>query len=800
MSLRTPFMEISRQNPRAGKRFPQLIKSWEQRDNHFFLHCPDTVLDIGVYDNDIIRFRYSPEGYFEHDFSYAVQTPGDMPAPKAPFHLTEVGDEYHLITQTLLVKISKTLHIRIYDKDGVLINEDERGFHWERNADVGGNIIYCSKRIQPQECFFGLGDKPNRLNMRGLRFETWGSDTYGFETTTDPLYKNIPFFLGLHQGKGYGIFFDNSFRTRFDFGYERSDISTFWAKGGEMNYYFIYGPELLSVVEKFTLITGKPELPPMWALGYHQSKWSYYPEKNVKKLAESIREHKIPCDVIHLDIEYMDEFKCFSWDSDRFPDPKRLTVELEADGFKTVAILDPGIKIEKQYEAYEQGLAHHYFCRRADGPLMKGDVWPGPCHFPDFTHPRVREWWAGLVEEFMESGIDGIWNDMNEPAVFEIGTFPLDTRHEYDGHPCSHRKAHNIYGMQMARASFQGMKKAMYPKRPFALTRSGYAGLQRYAAVWTGDNLATWEHLWMANIQCQRLSVSGVSFCGSDIGGFIGDSNGELLTRWMQLGIFHPFFRNHSSGDYADQEPWAFGEPYTSAIRTAIEFRYRLLPYIYSVFWRHTVSGTPILRPLSFIDQEDSETFYRMDEFGFGPHLLACPILESKSRERLLYLPKGSWFNYWTDERVEGGKEFLVKVSLDQIPLFVKSGAIIPLYEVQQYVGEKQFEELDLHVYHHQGTQSSELYEDAGEYYGYDQGNYQHRVFTLEVEQGHINIHQRTDGRYNSDHKQFMFHFHGFPVIPDQVFIDGQPLTKPIRRTDSTFYFAVAKDFEKIHW
>ena len=345
-----------------------------------------------------------------------------------------------------------------------------------------------------------------------------------------------------------------------------------------MNYYFIFGPELSSVVEKYSLITGTPELPPLWALGYHQSKWSYYPEKKVKELAKEFRKRKIPCDAIHLDIEYMEEFKCFTWDESRFPDPRRLVAELEADGFKTVPILDPGIKIERGYQVYEEGVGKGYFCRRGDGPMMKGSVWPGPCHFPDFTDSKVRDWWAEMVGEFMKTGVHGIWNDMNEPAVFEIGTFPTDTRHDYDGHPCSHRKAHNVYGMQMARASFIGMKKAIFPRRPFALTRSGYAGLQRFAAVWTGDNLATWEHLWMANIQCQRLSISGVSFCGSDVGGFIGDSNGELHTRWMQLGVFHPFFRTHSSGDYIDQEPWSWGEPYTSAIRKAIELDINCCP------------------------------------------------------------------------------------------------------------------------------------------------------------------------------------------------------------------------------
>ena len=669
------------------------------------------------------------------------------------------------------------------------------------NHESGGNIVYCSKRIQEKENFFGLGDKPQRLNLRGLRFENWGSDVYGFEKTTDPLYKNIPFYYGLHHNRAYGIFFDNSFRTRFDFGFERSDICTFWSRGGEMNYYFIYGPELIEVAEGYAQITGRPELPPMWALGYQQSKWSYYPEQVVKDLGAELRQREIPCDVIHLDIEYMDGFRCFTWDKTRFPDPRRLITEMETDGFKTVVILDPGIKIDRNFDVFQSGIDKKVYCRRADGPYMEASVWPGPCYFPDFTHPRTREWWIDLFEEFMKSGVHGIWNDMNEPAVSEIGTFPMDTRHNYDGHYCSHAKAHNVYGMQMARASYHGVKKNIFPRRPFLISRSGYSGLQRYAAVWTGDNLATWEHLWIANIQCQRLSVSGISFCGSDIGGFIGQSNGELFTRWMQMAVFHPFFRTHSSGDHGDQEPWSFGEPYTAAIKEAIELRYKLLPYIYTAFWRHVESGTPVLRPLTFLDQTDSETFYRMEEFGVGANLVVCPVHEAAIAGRKLYLPKGNWYNYWNDELVEGGEEFWVDVSLNKFPLFVKEGATIPHYPVMQYVGEKKIEVLDLHIYYGKGPYTSELYEDAGEYYDYKQGNFTLRTFSIDSSSSSdFNVHQRSKGRYNSEYTEYRLIFHGLPFSPAGMILDGETTMFEVDHdADSkTFEIVVDKDFEEL--
>ncbi|MEM7659386.1 MAG: glycoside hydrolase family 31 protein [Bacteroidota bacterium] len=791
-------MESPHRHPRGGKRSPQIVKSWQIEESRVYLRCPETILEVTVYDDRMIRFRFSPDGFFEDDFSYATILEADSEEEAVSFEFLELADEFRLSTAELLIHISKTLHIKIFDQQGQLINEDERGFHWEPFQERGGNIVYCNKKIQKQESFFGLGDKSSRLNLRGMRYETWGSDAHGFEQTRDPLYKNIPFFLGLHSGIGYGIFFDNSFRTRFDFGHDRGDVCTFWSIGGDMNYYFFYGPELTKVVESYAKLTGVPELPPKWSLGYHQSKWSYFPEKEVKAIAQEMREHQIPCDAIHLDIDYMNGYRCFTWDESRFSDPKRFVSEMEIDGFKTVTILDPGIKIDREYEVYQTGIEGGHFCRRADGPLLRGEVWPGVCHFPDFTNPAAREWWADLIAEFSQSGVHGIWNDMNEPALLDIGTFPDDTRHAYDGHLCSHRKAHNVYGMQMARASYHGMKKGMFPRRPFALTRSGYAGLQRYAAVWTGDNLSSWEHLWIASIQVQRLSISGVSFAGSDVGGFIGDSNGELLARWMQLSVLHPFFRNHASGEFISQEPWAFGEPYTSAIRKAIQLRYQLLPYLYTVFWRHTQSGTPMIRPLCFLDQENPETYYRMEEFSLGNDLLACPISAPMAEGRLIYLPKGDWYNYWTDELVAGRQECWVDAPLDRFPLFVRAGAVLPHYPAMQFTNQEVIESLDLHVYYVVGTQSSELYEDTGDFYDYQQGNFHIRVFILRGEDKQLNLRQLNQGRYNSSYKTFQFHLHGLPSRPASIIADGEDVPFFPSDDQMTYELQVDKDFQEI--
>ena len=384
---------------------------------------------------------------------------------------------------------------------------------------------------------------------------------------------------------GTVFFFDNTFKAHFDFGSERRSVTSFWAEGGEMNYYFIFGPELIDVTRRYTQLTGTPELPPLWSLGYQQSKWRYYPHTKVKEVTNKLRSNLIPCDAIYLDIDYMDGFRCFTWDKEKFPEPKAMISELKKNGFKTVVIIDPGIKIDENYAVYNEAIENNYFCRRADGPFMKGKVWPGDCYFPDFTNPKVRKWWSGLFQELIEEiGVRGVWNDMNEPALFEINgkTFPDDVRHDFDGNPCSHRKAHNVYGMQMARATFKGVKKYNSGQRPLVITRSAYSGAQRYASAWTGDNIASWEHLWIATMQCQRMSTSGFSFVGSDIGGFIDHPTPELFVRWMQLAVFHPFFRTHISGDHGEQEPWAFGEAALKIVRTYIVLRDTLVPYIYT--------------------------------------------------------------------------------------------------------------------------------------------------------------------------------------------------------------------------
>ncbi|KAA3438851.1 glycoside hydrolase family 31 protein [Rufibacter hautae] len=779
--------------------FAGTIRHVETTENSAVFMCDNRVgLKVEAISNHILRFKYTTDGKFSRDFSYALN-PDRQPAG-VKLKVKALPDHFRITTKDLICTVSNQgLTTRILDKSGTVLNEDEKGFHWEEHKKYGGDIVKMSKVIQPNEFFYGLGDKPDNMNLRDKRFQNWGSDTYGYKKGTDPLYKNINFFMGLHRKQAYGIFFDNTFRTSFDFGKERSTVSSFWAQGGTMEYYFIYGPSLTQVVEKYTTLTGPPELPPLWALGYHQCKWSYYPESVVKNLAKGFRDRKIPCDALYLDIDYMDGFRCFTWSPTHFPDPKRLVQELKEDGFKMVVIIDPGIKVDHEYPVYQEGVENDYFCRRADGPLYKGTVWPGLCHFPDFTREEVRTWWAGLFKGLIaETGVKGVWNDMNEPAVFEIGTFPNDVRHDFDGEPGSHRKAHNIYGMQMARATYHGVKQFSYPDRPFTITRSGYAGVQRYASAWTGDNIASWDHLWLANIQCQRLSISGMSFVGSDIGGFIETPDGELYIRWLQLGIFHPFCRTHSSGDHGDQEPWSFGEPYTSLARKFIELRYQLLPYLYTTFWQYTSRGTPMLRPLALLDQNDPECYHRMAEFSLGDNLVVCPITQPGVEGRIMYLPQGHWYNFWTDELALGKREIWVDAPLTKVPMFVKAGAVLPLYPVQQYVGELAVPEVTLHVYYSQQTCVSELYEDGGEGYGYAEGNFLNKTFQTSAENGVFTVAQERTGAGTDGYQNYNVIIHGLPAPTSSVLVDGQEIEWEVTADTNLLSLKVPSDFKTL--
>ncbi|MCX7855468.1 MAG: hypothetical protein N2556_05790, partial [Anaerolineae bacterium] len=554
------------------------------------------------------------------------------------------------------VRVNPDGRITILGADGAVIAEEAAPVGWTAEGRA-----LLRWRIPPDAHLYGLGERAAPLDLRGGVYVNWNTDPRTYGPGDDPLYLCVPFLLTLHsEGRqALGLLLENSTRSRFDLGRTEPEVVQIEVEGphpspcplpspdlpseegrgwrhsrrgwGEVSYTLFYAPTVAELVERFTQETGRHPLFPRWALGYHQCRWSYYPEERVRRLARDFREtYNVPCDGIHLDIHYMDGYRVFTWDSQRFPNPAGLIADLHAQGFKVVPIIDPGVKADPNYRVFREGLERGMFCRYPDGRVFIGPVWPGNCAFPDFTDPRVREWWGDLHRELLEVGVDGIWDDMNEPALFgeNDATIPGPVRHNLDGAGGDHRQAHNLYGLNMVRATAEGLARLAPNLRPFVITRSGWTGVQRYSAHWTADNRSDWASLRQTLPMVLNLGLSGIAFTGSDIGGFEGFATGELFTRWLQMSVFFPFCRAHTYFASPDQEPWSWGEPYLSINREFIRLRYRLLPYLYTALWQCTQTGMPIVRPLLLAFQDDPTTHTLDDEFLCGDALLVAPVLE----------------------------------------------------------------------------------------------------------------------------------------------------------------------------
>ncbi len=805
---------------------PDEISGVRWRDSAYEFVCRNNVcLRLQVISPEIIRLRYSPEGTFPPDHSYALAA--DALASKVTATLSETTNEYILSTSALQLAISKVgALIRFYDSDDRLLNEDAVPFLARRSVLKGWHILKICKKYQHKEAFYGLGDKACGANLYGQVFENWCTDAFAFERGTDPLYRAIPFYFGIHHGLSYGIFLDNTFRTWFDFDSSGDGQISFWAEGGELDYYFMSGATPADVARAYARLTGKPELPPLWALGFHQCRWSYYPQDRVLEVAQTFRALNIPCDALYLDIDYMDGYRSFTWNRSYFPDPEGLVQALRKEGFHVVAMVDPGIKEDPAYAVYREGVEKGVFVRSSDGAVVKSPVWPGFCAFPDFSDPEVRAWWGDLYREmYCEMGIDGFWNDMNEPAVFHVRrkTLPDDAMHSFEGRWATHRRIHNVYGLLMTRASWEGLRRLRPEKRPFLLTRATFSGGQRYAAVWTGDNVSSWEHLALANVQCQRLSVSGFSLCGSDIGGFAGVPDGELFVRWLQLAVFHPLMRVHSIGQHVggdtaivdeaqladptlhavDQEPWSFGDRWTPLARKAIELRYALLPYLYTAVWKNCTDGTPVLQHAAFADPTDPKLRDAERDFLFGDHLWVSPIVQPKVQRQLVYLPKGQWYYFWNGQPASG--ELFVNVMPEQIPFFVRAGAVLPTYPPMSCTDQiGSAEHLTLYVYYHSSAESvvSHLYEDEGEGYGYQEDYFCLRTWKTFLQEQTFCLHQEKAGQGLPFYKKMKIFLIGFPTFLRKCTVDGEELPiREIRLHNRTLYqFAVSPEFKYIEW
>lgn len=751
---------------------PNELKTVEKcSKQHFIFHAQNGCkLSLSFLNENIARVRYAHSGIFEKDFSYAISP--DFELQDVDIQIIDNELFYSLKSKNITIQVNKSnLDVCFFDAKGNIIGEYASPFEAYLTLMKGTSKISVNFKIKANEAYYGLGDKSWNLDLKGNRFEHWCTDAFGFGKNSDPLYRAIPFYIAQNELHTYGVFLDNSYRSHFDFGKKRADAVEISADGGEMNYYFIYAKNAIEVTEQYTFLTGKAAMPPIWALGYHQCRWSYFPDKRVKEVAAEFRTKQIPCDAIYLDIDYMDGYRCFTVNKNYFPDLQRLVSDLKEDDFETVVMIDPGIFVDENYHVYQQGLEKDAFCCRFSGELMVGPVWPSACVFPDFTRPDVRNWWGDLYREFYENvGISGFWNDMNEPAVFNVKrmTFPDEVQHDYEGQRADHKRIHNVYGMQMSRATQEGLQKIKPQKRPFVLTRATFSGGQRYAAVWTGDNFATWEHLRLANIQAQRLSISGFSFCGSDIGGFADMPDGELMVRWLQLAVFHPLMRVHSMGNHADgaamvdeelvkkadavdrrdQEPWSFGDTFTPHAKAAIELRYRLLSYLYTAFQVYAEKGTPIIKSAAFL-AADFKSIER--EFLFGEQIWVSPIEKKNVKKQTIPLPEGEWFYFYDNKKYVQNVD--LKINIATIPFFVKAGTVLPLAPVRQHTKEK-ITSMELCVYCSENLQQpsiSFLFEDAGDGFGESLK----RTFTLSFDNGKFMLTQKREGNFSVDYQEF---------------------------------------------
>ena len=758
--------------------------------------CSDgSQVQVSVLAPDLIRVRASYRKPLpQRDHSWAIDKT-DWGNPE--WKLSEGADAFVITTSELQIVVRRSpLLVEFRDaKTAKTINADERPMMF----DPKGATVAAAKKLGFEEHFYGLGEKASRLDKRRLHFTMWNSDTPAYKEGTDPIYQSIPFYIGWQNGDAYGMFFDNSYRTHFDFGQSTQEYAAFSAEGGEMNYYFFWGPSIKKILSRYAELTGHLPLPPAWALGNQQSRWSYYPDTVAEEVVRQYRQHDLPLDVLYLDIHYMQGYRVFTWDTTRFPNPKAFTEKLKQQGVKVVPIVDPGVKYQppssgassggaanpelapqdKSYYVYNQGLAQNYFLKRKDGNHYIGEVWPGESVYVDYTLEAARRWWGDLHRAYTDNGIAGIWNDMNEPSDFvdQTGKMQMDVVNYDEGEYSTHAKNRNLFALLMARATREGLERLQPDKRPYIITRAGYAGYQRYTTTWTGDNTSTWEAMALSIPMFQSLGLSGVAFVGTDVGGFIGRCDGEMLTRWYQVGFLTPMCRNHMQIDSYDHEPWRFGKYYEDIIRKYLKLRYRLLPFLYTTLEEAARTGVPVFRPLLLNYQQDGNTLDLDDQFMIGSDLLVAPILKRDLTSRMVYLPQGTWIDYWTGKRITGGSMTRVEAPIETVPMFVRAGAIIPMGPEMNYVGEKPADPMTFMIYPDEnGQAATALYEDDGVSPAYRQGVFRRTPVSVSRSGNGFQIEVGArEGSYNPKPRNLIFIVKSMSA-PRQVLVDGKPL------------------------
>jgi len=765
------------------------------------------IMRITALRDDVVRIRASRTGVLPEDASWAV-----LPeARSAKVAVTQDSDAKVAAFHTASLRVSvdrRTGLLRLLDSDGNVLQQDTEPMQFQ---GVGFHLA----QVMPAEAhYFGLGDKTGAFDHREEAFRMWNTDAYGWQQSTDPIYKSIPFYLTYRAGVSLGVLIDNTWPCSFDFGKTLGDTFQYRAEGGSVDMYLIYGPSAKQVLGSYAWLTGPTPLPPLWALGFQQSRYSYMSQAEVLQIADRLRKDKIPSDAIYLDIDYQEKNRPFTVNPQTFPDMPGLVATLHRDNFHVVAITDlhiadlPG----QNYAPFDSGVAGDHFVKNAEGSLYVGPVWPGPSVFPDFTQQKTRAWWGTLYTYFDHIGIDGFWNDMNEPSVFNtLKTMPGNVIHRIDEpgfvpRTATHLEIHNVYGMENSRATSDGQLTLRPNVRPFVLTRASYAGGQRYAATWTGDNSATWDHLRLTVSMLKNLGLSGFSLAGADVGGYIGTPSPELLTKWIEIAAFQPIDRDHAEKGTGPHEPWANGTAQEDIRRRFIEERYKLLPYLYTVMEQNTHTGLPLLRPI-FLEFPDAAPdrhpidvdFNAGGEFMVGPDLLvAAPPFPDKVNDYDAELPSVGWYDFWTGDRIPTGKATVaagglqpeaangaalstisIHPELAVLPVFVRPGAIIPLEPLVQSTVERPEGLLTLRVFPGPDCKG-EIYQDDGTSFAYKSGDFLRMNFTCEVSPSHdrLTLHiGKHEGRYPAWWQQIAIEVNGLAKKSASVSVDGKAAT-----------------------
>lgn len=740
-------------------------------------------ISVTFFRPDIVRLRISRRGKFEEKPSYAVPAElGQMEAVGVRIQAFE--DKIKIASNAMEVFLFlDPFHVEIRRSDGTPVmaaSKDSDGRPWFYRKEKEGFSI--GRGVREADGIYGLGEKTGALNKNGRTWKFWNTDVLnpsvagGYRETPhenplqdptstqfDPYYVSIPFYLHRPTGSSLlaGFFFNNLGKSSFDFTQPGGAALRF--EGGTYEEFVFSGPNLPEILKGYTGLTGRISLPPLWALGHHQCRWHDYSQEQVEALGGKYRDQKLPCDVLWIDIDYMDQFRVFTWDRKRFPDPRGLMQNLEKQKFRLITIIDPGIKEEAGYPVYDEAIRQRLLCLDRQGQPYVGQVWPGRTVFPDFTLEEARRWWGQLNAEHVQAGVAGIWNDMNEPATGEVPAEDMQFGHGRD----PHARFHNEYALLMAMGTVEGLQKAMPDKRTFVLSRAGSPGIQRYAANWLGDNCSRWEHLALAIRMALGMGLSGQPFVGADVGGFMGSCSAELLARWYQYAAFTPFCRNHNATAQPDQYPWSFGAEALNLIRKALEHRYRLMPYLYSQFVIASETGLPIQRPLALGFSQDLKSWEVEDQFLFGEHMLVAPVLTSGATHRSVYLPAGHWYR-WPDGRheISKGESHATPVDLEGIPVWVRGGAVIPCWpEAPLSTMGYHPEVIDLHVFlpGEDGSTESTLQEDDGLTVRYKMGKYLRTDFRLTRAGRHISLNGSVRGSYFPEFRRdrFRIHLHG---------------------------------------